>query len=1669
MINWPKEAIRTLAVCAILLMQMVSAAWAARVPAGTYIGSAATLNYEIDGFATILTIDSNIPLIQIQPRRTPSRLTLHRLSASDTIGDRIEMGDVAFLPNALDEEAFVPQIVEGFDPTEEIRVIRTDSFLPGDIIFFHLRDEGLNHMPDVVETITITMEGANGDEEVFQLSAAGPDSSDFYGYALATSEDEATPGDGQLATVTNQAVTVTYEDEFDTTDSTAVVAVVDPTMMVFDALSGDPVDGATARVIDTNTGNAVAVYGTDGMSMIGMSVKSGLDAADSSGRVYPADAGELRLPYLAAGTYRIQLDPPAGYVFSSDTPDAVIAALPNASYRLLPGSRGGSFDMAFGGTPAFDIPVDPKGSLILTKTADDTEVAIGDLLRYRLTIENNDDRDAANLVISDGLPFGFRFLPGSLRLDGAAGVDPQIGTNGTDLSFAINALASGERLEITYIAEVTAAARFGSAKSIATGQGPQGFRSNAAESFVTVTDALLSRYGTVLGRVVVGECNAPETEGARVRLLMETADVITTDADGRFHIDGLDNTTHVLRLDEYSLPDNLVPHSCPADLREGDTATTRTIETKGGLLRDVIFRLRRIERAEDITALPEPVKKEIWTEERLTTLNKELQIVYPANDASMDDPSLTLGVAYPFGQRVAVSVNGVPVSGLSALKTLANRQAGVAMRRWRGIDLPDGPSLIEATILDANGSAIARVEHVVHYVTEPAKATVLPEQSTLIADGQTPPKIAIRITDDAGRAVHTGRRIPLIIAPPYQSAKSFARFADDPLAERDATRSAIEVGPDGIAMVELRPTTRAGEVSMNLQFPKREADLRAWISPAPRPWVLVGVADGTVGYNTIDGNMVSAKQAGLEDEIFSDGRMAFYAKGAIRGDWLLTLAYDSDKSRNPRENDLFDQIDPNAYYPVYGDASTQEQIAPSRYPLYVRLERGQFFAMFGDYNTGLNRTQLAAYDRRLSGFKSVYEGDRFQVVAFAAEADQQFQRAEFAADIGVGPYVLGVTDILRNSETVKLVIREREGLDTVISEQVLARFVDYSIDYATGEVILQRAPDPTDDDFNPAFIVVDFETDAADPGTITAGGRAAVKLLDDKIEIGATAIHEEGGAVDTAGDLLAVDARVNVTDSLELTGEVAGSRMREDGVEREGMGYRAEGVYTREGWRARIYIQQADSDFGIAQQSVATQGRRTYGAEIRAEIADPLAKEGDAASDPYAITGKIFRDDDLDSAARRDEVEALISRRVEYGSYGKGTAALGLRRQEDRLATGETRETSSVVGRAEARFLDGKAGLTLERNQTIESSGTATPTPNSTLARVDALVMNGVRATAGIEVFDGEEINEANIKAGLSADVWTGGRVDLGVNGSQGSGESGERLAATLGVAQDVKLSENLSVSMRVDHTQDLAKTNSPVARSQFATTSSQQEATNASIGFGYTQESWSASARVDAQRLDTSMSQRFAAAATGDITDSLTLAAAADLSNTDRDLSESGQAGSMTIGAAYRPAHRRFSALHRLRASFDTAQNERVSFVNTLTVQGEATQYLTVAGAYGIRYRLQEFDEGDYESITQFLAADAYVRLTQGWNLGIHGDTIFSLDGDASYAYGASLGYSPRDGVTIRAGYNFAGFEDNDFSDANITTQGPYLRLTVRFDEADIRSILPNAGWLHNLTAPLR
>ena len=329
-------------------------------------------------------------------------------------------------------------------------------------------------------------------------------------------------------------------------------------------------------------------------------------------------------------------------------------------------------------------------------------------------------------------------------------------------------------------------------------------------------------------------------------------------------------------------------------------------------------------------------------------------------------PSVEVAIKHDPRDKLTLLLNGDEVSALNFYGMRKNKTNTVGLSFWKGIDLREGYNHFEAIVSGPAGTETARLDYNLHYAGIPVHAELARDESTLIVGGNTPATIAVRLTDKDGYPVREGVRGEFSIEPPYRALQQVQALSDDPLSGLNQRRPQYTVGKNGTAYIRLQPTSRSGEAVLRIHLPDREQEIRAWLTPEKRDWILVGFAEGTVGHNTLSGNMQNLNEIDIEDDTFSDGRVAFFAKGQVKGEWLLTLAYDSAKSKDEVGNSLHQTIDPDAFYTLYGDNTNQDYDAASASKLYVKIERQQFYALFGDYNTGLLPPTISVDSSRAS-------------------------------------------------------------------------------------------------------------------------------------------------------------------------------------------------------------------------------------------------------------------------------------------------------------------------------------------------------------------------------------------------------------------------------------------------------------------------------------------------------------------------------------------------------------------------------------------------------------------------------------------------------------------------------------------------------------------------------
>ena len=326
----------------------------------------------------------------------------------------------------------------------------------------------------------------------------------------------------------------------------------------------------------------------------------------------------------------------------------------------------------------------------------------------------------------------------------------------------------------------------------------------------------------------------------------------------------------------------------------------------------------------------------------------------------------------------------------------------------------------------------------------------------------------------------------------------------------------------------------------------------------------VSIGDLTLGSQNNSGpaNFLASSDEDFDDT-FVNGRGAFYVKGRVKGDYLVTGAIDTGEDRlqdifknlddkDPRQ--LLRRLDGDRFYPVYGDDSTLVEDAPTQGRFYLKVEKNDSHILWGNFATQITGTELAHLDRGLYGGIADYNskgstsfGERkTQVTAFAADPGTVPAREEYRGT-GGSVYFLRRQDLSIGSERVRVEIRDKvSGL--VLETRNLRPQEDYDVDYIQGRILLTDPLQSTVNDNqvvrdgglsgNEAFLVVryEFTPSLSDVSGYTVGGRAT-QWLGDKLRLGITAQNEETATADQ--ELLGADVLLRATEGTYLKAEYA--------------------------------------------------------------------------------------------------------------------------------------------------------------------------------------------------------------------------------------------------------------------------------------------------------------------------------------------------------------------------------------------------------------------------------------------------------------------------------------------------------------------------------------------------
>jgi uncharacterized repeat protein (TIGR01451 family) len=1034
--------------------------------------------------------------------------------------------------------------------------------------------------------------------------------------------------------------------------------------------------------------------------------------------------------------------------------------------------------------------------------------------------------------------------------------------------------------------------------------------------------------------------------------------------------------------------------------------------------------------------------------------NNSLEILNLNDNQVLPYPQANVQVKAVAGTTIELVVNGIAVSDsrIGKRAVLAERQ--LAGYDYIGVNLVAGRNTIELRQMDSMGNLRGSKTITVVAPGQMNAMTLKTDNSVFEADGHSIMNVIVSIVDTDG--VLVASRTPVTID------SNIGKIQIDDLDPNLAGIQQFVEG--GQLLIPVLASSQAGEGRLLVSSGTVEQSLPLRFVPELRPLIASGIVEGALSLRSFDPKSVAAvsRDDGFEQELneLSDredgklaatGRAAFFLKGKVKGEYLLTMAYDSDKEKNQR---LFRDIRPDEYYPVYGDSAAKGFDAQSTSKLYVRVDKGRSYLLYGDYVTrveGNDGLALGQYSRTLTGARGHHETDRVNVTGFAARTSSRQIVTETRGKGISGPYPLTntVTDsITENSEKVEVLVRDRNNPGLIKSRTTLARFSGYEIDSLSNTLYLKNPISSIDADFNPVSLRITVESD--DGGEqYNVGGVAGQVRVTETVNVGGSYVQSNDPAEEQK--LASANVVARLSDRVKLITEIARSdvgagvisgtqvNVNADPVgTRAGNAARVELTYAKDGVEAHAYHNQADTTFYNAASPISA-GRKESGIRVEARI-------------PQVGLARVeaIRTEDIANQGVRDGLSAQVERALnQYLALQVGARFY----QESSNAASSTSETANTPYKgttlnaklnATLPWFEGSSAFVEYEQDISESSRKVLALGGSyqlgAQGRLYARheLISSISGLYGLN--DSTERNSTLI--GIDSNYMKDGTVFSEYR--LRDGVSSREAEAALGLRNRWSLGHGVRLNTSFERTESLEGTDTAT------------DATAVSLGLEYlTNPLWKGVAKLEMRWADQSNTLLNTLGAAYKATDDVTLLAKNVYNRTDNKNSGDRVIDRFQIGAAYRPQdNNRFDVLSKLEYRSDDNQTQTIGTTREAVIASLHANYhparrMTLASQYAAKYVRQRTGNLQSDGVTQLMSGRIIYDINERWDASLNGGVMWSDISSGTHSMlGAEVGYLLTANLWLSGGYNIVTYKDDDLVDADTTVDGPYMRLRFKFDE---------------------
>ncbi len=880
------------------------------------------------------------------------------------------------------------------------------------------------------------------------------------------------------------------------------------------------------------------------------------------------------------------------------------------------------------------------------------------------------------------------------------------------------------------------------------------------------------------------------------------------------------------------------------------------------------------------------------------------------------------------------------------------------------------------------------------------------------------------------------------------------------------------------------------------------------------PLLAVGILEGSVSFSSLD---FSASQAARPRDVFDEelrrfsrsinggkeiaaARAAMFLNGPVGRNYRVSVSFDSERSNR---GVLFRDIQPDAFYPIYGDASEKRFDAQTSGRMYAKAERGRSYLLYGDLVTMARDTparDLGTYARTLTGVQHRLD-TRKAVVNLFATRDTLRQVVDEWGGRGIsGPYSVSNPNGVSGSEKVEIVTRDRNQPAVILSTQPLTRFLDYEFEPFSGRVVFRRPVPSLDEHLNPVSIRITYEIDNGGSRHWVEGFDAQVRLAP-RLQAGgswakdhsAVAPYDLGSANVTARltahtTLIAEAARSSGTVNTNPFNVSSWSNFAGVSGDTSGHAARVELAHDASGLEARAFAGTSDATFDNPAATL-NGGRTEAGVRAAYKFTSSSRLHGELIRSGDRLTGGVRQGGvvAVESKFKRAVFELGLRHVSETATPAQGSAAGLIQPFGTGMASGFG---FAPIGSE----IDPVTGLPIVRPGASPqlSAGTfaphLSPIDTTTLrARVSSAFGKANAYVEGEQDVGGADKHMAaaggEYRAADHARLYVRHELISGLDGLYGLREGQRSQRTVLGVSSAYPSAGELFSEYRMNEAISGREAQAAIGLRNAWTIreglrvstglerlepmrSAGEQATAATFGAEYTRSAdFKGTSRFEWRREGPRDSWFSTAGAAKRLTANWTMLAKNyyQLANTARLVNQLQDR--FWIGTAYRDGERNRQNLLS-RYEFKLERNPIVGLtqasgdrsIHVVSTHGDyrRSQPWMTSWQYAGKWVRETLADASQRYSAHLVAGRAGYDLTRRVDLGALASVMWSGSDDRlRKALGAEVGLLLRENTWLSLGYNVTGFSDRDFNDVlstDSTTRGFFIRLRFKFDEELLR-----------------